>query len=169
MEKTDNPVLRIIRKVNDWAVILLFAAMTITVLIQVFFRSVMQSPLRWTEEMARYLMIWLVLLASGIAMRNRAHLQVDVLTAALPKGPKHVLTLLVDVLTIAFLGIMTFYGIQVVQTTMAQTSPAMQVPMALIYAAFPTGGILMIIEQLITLVNRFRFKDDMDAPREFLD
>ena len=88
MKETKNPALEIIRKINDAAVVGLFFAMTVTVLIQVFFRFVLQSPLRWTEELARYLMIWLVLLASSIAMRNRAHLQVDVLTSALPRGPK---------------------------------------------------------------------------------
>ncbi len=71
MKETKNPALEIIRKINDAAVVGLFFAMTVTVLIQVFFRFVLQSPLRWTEELARYLMIWLVLLASSIAMRNR--------------------------------------------------------------------------------------------------
>ena len=93
----------------------------------------------------------LVLLASSIAMRNRAHLQVDVLTSALPRGPKRALTFVVDVLTIIFLCIMTWHGVTVVQVTMTQTSPAMQIPMALIYAAFPVGGVLMIMEQVLTL------------------
>lgn len=84
MKEKGNPLLQIIRNVNDAVVVVLFLAMTITVIIQVFFRFVIQSPLRWTEELARYLMIWLVLMASAIAMRNRSHLQVDVLTSALP-------------------------------------------------------------------------------------
>ena len=70
MKEKGNPLLQIIRNVNDAVVVVLFLAMTITVIIQVFFRFVIQSPLRWTEELARYLMIWLVLMASAIAMRN---------------------------------------------------------------------------------------------------
>ena len=134
MKEKGNPLLQIIRNVNDAVVVVLFLAMTITVIIQVFFRFVIQSPLRWTEELARYLMIWLVLMASAIAMRNRSHLQVDVLTSALPQKPKRILTAIVDLLTIVFLCIMTYFGFKVVQSTMAQTSPAMQIPMALIYA-----------------------------------
>ena len=72
MKEKGNPLLQIIRNVNDAVVVVLFLAMTITVIIQVFFRFVIQSPLRWTEELARYLMIWLVLMASAIAMRNRS-------------------------------------------------------------------------------------------------
>ena len=108
MKEKGNPLLQIIRNVNDAVVVVLFLAMTITVIIQVFFRFVIQSPLRWTEELARYLMIWLVLMASAIAMRNRSHLQVDVLTSALPQKPKRILTAIVDLLTIVFLCIMTY-------------------------------------------------------------
>lgn len=72
MKEKGNPLLQIIRNVNDAVVVVLFLAMTITVIIQVFFRFVIQSPLRWTEELVRYLMIWLVLMASAIAMRNRS-------------------------------------------------------------------------------------------------
>lgn len=106
MKDRENQILRVIRNMNDAVVVILFLAMTVTVLIQVFFRFVLQSPLRWTEEMARYLMIWLVLMASAVAMRNKSHLQVDVLTSALPKNPKRILTWVVDILTIIFLAIM---------------------------------------------------------------
>lgn len=169
MENKSNPVLNVIRKANDIAVVVLFAAMTLTVIIQVFFRFVLQSPLRWTEESARYMMIWLVLLASAIASRNRGHLQVDILTAGLPKVPKFIFEIIVDLLTIAFLCIMTWFGLQVVLATTAQTSPAMQLPMALIYAAFPVGGALMIIEQINVLIMRIRDRDKPEPPREFID
>ena len=169
MKEKGNPLLQIIRNVNDAVVVVLFLAMTITVIIQVFFRFVIQSPLRWTEELARYLMIWLVLMASAIAMRNRSHLQVDVLTSALPQKPKRILTAIVDLLTIVFLCIMTYFGFKVVQSTTAQTSPAMQIPMALIYAAFPTGGVLMIMEQLLTFIERLKNKNAPEEPREFID
>lgn len=114
-------------------------------------------------------MIWLVLMASAIAMRNRSHLQVDVLTSALLQKPKRILTAIVDLLTIVFLCIMTYFGFKVVQSTTAQTSPAMQIPMALIYAAFPTGGVLMIMEQLLTFIERLKNKNAPEEPREFID
>lgn len=158
MEKGGSRLLGFIRKINDVSVVLLFIAMTITVLIQVFFRYVMQSPLRWTEEASRYLMIWLVLLGSGIAMRNKAHLQVDVLTSALPQKPKMFFNVIVSILTITFLLIMTYFGFKVAMKTMLQTSPAMQLPMALIYAAFPAGGVLMILEAGISFAQMFKTK-----------
>ena len=76
---------------------------------------------------------------------------------------------IVDLLTIVFLCIMTYFGFKVVQSTMAQTSPAMQIPMALIYAAFPTGGALMIMEQLLTFIERLKNKNAPEEPREFID
>ena len=158
MEKGGWQLLGFIRKINDVSVVILFVAMTITVLIQVFFRYVMQSPLRWTEEAARYLMIWLVLLGSGVAMRNKAHLQVDVLTSALPEKPKKFVNIIVSALVIAFLLIMTVYGFKVAMKTMFQTSPAMRLPMSLIYAAFPVGGVLMIMEAGVSFVEMLKTK-----------
>ena len=52
---------------------------------------------------------------------------------------------------------------------MAQTSPAMQVPMALIYAAFPASGVLMILELAVRLINSFKNPEELDGPREFID
>ena len=45
----------------------------------------------------------------------------------------------------------------------------MQIPMALIYAAFPTGGVLMIMEQLLTFIERLKNKNAPEEPREFID
>ena len=46
---------------------------------------------------------------------------------------------------------------------------SMQIPMALIYAAFPTGGVLMIMEQLLTFIERLKNKNAPEEPREFID
>ena len=102
MKEKGNPLLQIIRNVNDAVVVVLFLAMTITVIIQVFFRFVIQSPLRWTEELARYLMIWLVLMASAIAVRKRSPLQVDGLATSLPQKAKSILSAVVNLFTVVF-------------------------------------------------------------------
>ena len=52
MKEKGNPLLQIIRNVNDAVVVVLFLAMTISVIFQVFFRFVILSPLRWSEEFA---------------------------------------------------------------------------------------------------------------------
>ena len=149
-KKQDGKLLSGIRKANDWVVILVFIALTLTVVLQVFFRYVLQHSLRWTEEAARYLLIWLVLLGSAVAMRHRAHLQVDILTAALPPKPRRILESLISILTLIFLAIMTVQGAYVVTVTISQVSPAMQLPMGLVYAALPIGGVLTFMETAIS-------------------
>lgn len=149
-KKKDGKLLSGIRKANDWVVILVFVALTLTVVLQVFFRYVLQHSLRWTEEAARYLLIWLVLLGSAVAMRHRAHLQVDILTAALPPKPRRILESIIGILTLVFLAIMTVQGAYVVTVTISQVSPAMQLPMGLIYAALPIGGALTFMETAIS-------------------
>jgi TRAP-type C4-dicarboxylate transport system permease small subunit len=158
-EKTGgNIVLTIIRKLNDWAVIADLLAITTIVIMQVFFRYVLQNPLRWTEEAARYLLIWLVLLGSGVAMRNHSHLQVDILTASLPEGPSRVLDAIVTVLTSIFLGIVVVYGVQLTFNNMRQLSPALKLPMGIVYAALPIGGALTLLECICAFINKLQKK-----------
>lgn len=156
MQKKGGKALHWIRKFNDAAVILLILGMTVVVLLQVFCRYILQSPLRWSEEAARYMLIWMVLLGSGVATRNRSHLQVDILTASLPEKPKKVLTAIVDLLTVVFLVILIIYGFKSVASNISQTSPAMRVQMGLIYIALPLGGGLMLIENLVRIFSSFR-------------
>ena len=158
-EKTGgNPVLAVIRTVNNWAVIADLLAITVIVIMQVFFRYVLQNPLRWTEEAARYLLIWLVMLGSGVAMRNHSHLQVDILTASLPEGPSKVLETIVTILTFVFLGIVAVFGAQLTVNNMRQLSPALKLPMGIVYAALPVGGALTLLECICAFISKRRKK-----------
>ena len=102
------------------------------------------------------MLIWMVLLGSGVATRNRSHLQVDILTASLPEKPQKVLTAIVGLLTVVFLVILIIYGFKSVASNISQTSPAMRVQMGLIYIALPLGGGLMLIENLVRIFSSFR-------------
>ncbi|SDI15291.1 TRAP transporter small permease [Alteribacillus bidgolensis] len=68
---------------STWMLIGLFIA----VLLQVFFRYVLNSPLTWTEEAARYLNIWIVLFGTAVAVCERDNLRVDLVDIAVKKWP----------------------------------------------------------------------------------
>lgn len=148
--------LNAIRKINDGVVVGVFVALTVSILLQVTFRYVFQSPLRWTEEAARYLLIWLVLLGSAVAMRTHSHLQIDVLSSSLPPTARRFSDTIINLLVIIFLVIMTFQGMRATAITMAQTSPAMKISMGVVYAALPVGGVLMIMEITISFIHMIK-------------
>src|SRR5690625_2904924 len=66
---------------------LLFIAFFIVVLLQVFFRFVLDAPLTWSEESARYFNLWSVLLGAAVAVKYRDHLRVDLIDGLVKKWP----------------------------------------------------------------------------------
>ena len=77
-------VINIIRKINEAAVIIVLALLSIFVVAQVVCRYALGAPLTWSEELARYMQIWMVMLGSAVMMRKGGHLAIDLVTASLP-------------------------------------------------------------------------------------
>ena len=156
-------VIKIIRKINDWAVIIAIALLSIVVIAQVFARYLSHQPLTWSEEFARYCQIWMVMLGSACMMRKGGHLAIDLLTAALPAPVKRVTDFISYVAVIVFFGIVVYQGLFVTMNAAAQTSPAMGLHMSYVYAALPVGGALILMEAIIRFV-RFLRTGSADEP-----
>jgi TRAP-type C4-dicarboxylate transport system permease small subunit len=144
----------IFRKFIDILIIVLFTILILVVFSQVVFRYVFNNSLTWAEEMARYLQVWIVLLAAAAAVRTGSHISVDYATHNLSSRYKNFLNIIITFLTILFLCIVTVYGfklfIQIYHST--QRSPAMQMPMFVAYVAIPIGGFFMLIEAIIVFL-----------------
>ena len=123
--------------------------MSVIVLLQVFFRFVIYVPFPWSEELARYLMIWMGMLGSFLAMRRGRHIGVTVIVERLPLHLQGIITFFIRIVLIAFLCIIAKEGLSLALFNAAQNSPAMEVPMVFPYLAIPVGAALMIV-QLIT-------------------
>ncbi len=147
-----NKVIGTIRKVNDTFTLIAFSAIAFIVLLQVIFRYLFGSPLRWTEELGRYAQVWMIMLGGAYAMRSGSHLAIDILTASLPPKVKRITDIIVYLVMIAFFAIVTLYGIQLTLTTVKQLSPAMSISMSYVYAALPVGGVLMGMETLLRFI-----------------
>lgn len=138
-----------IRKLVKITIIAMFGLLVLVVFSQVIARFVFNDPFRWSEEMARYLQVWIIILTSTICVRKGTHLAVDYATYALPFVYKKLLKLLILLLIMFYVIIVTIYGVKIVNTIIMQSSPAMQIPMYLVYLAVPIGGFLMFVEALI--------------------
>ncbi|RKX51316.1 MAG: TRAP transporter small permease [Thermotoga sp.] len=134
---------------------ILLTLMVIFIFSQVFARFVLNSPLSWTEEFSRHLMIWMVFLASAVAYRKGAHLKIDILENQLGKKKRIILDLVFLAMLIIFLINMFYYGAFLVEKTYHQRSSAFGYPMSFIYASIPTSAILMMIfsaEKILELI-----------------
>lgn len=127
--------------------IALLAIMTLDVLWGVFTRYALGSQASWTEELARFLLIWIGTLGAAYASGQRMHLAIDLLSPKLAPGPARKLEILIAALIIFFvLTVMVVGGLRLIYITvhLTQTSAAMQVPMGIVYGVIPLSGLLVI-------------------------
>ena len=146
----------VIRRSVEVLVVLLFSVLTIAVFTQVVARYVFNSPPAWTEELARFCQVWIILLTTSICIRKGSHLAVDYLGPSLTPRLRTAPAVFSGILIVAYSAVVTVWGVQLMAVGSMQVSPAMQINMALVYAVFPLAGLLMVIEATLSTANHFR-------------
>jgi len=126
---------------------LIMALMVINVLWQVFTRFVMSNPSSFTDELARYLMIWVGVLGAAYISGKNMHVAIDFLSNKLSENKQKKLSMLVHLIVILFaLLVFVIGGLRLVYITaiLKQYSPALHIPLAVVYAVIPLSGLLII-------------------------
>ncbi len=128
---------------------------TVVIFCNVVGRYVFQNSITWAEELSRYLNILLVFFALSAGIKSDSHIGVDVVeTLLVPKRFHKWMDLIRFLITLVFCGITTWLGFELSMKIgrMKQTSPAMQIPMALPYMALPIGLFMASIRCLIRII-----------------
>jgi len=164
--KAMSRLCELLRKVSMGALVLIGAVMSVIVLLQIIFRFLIHVPFPWSEELARYLMIWMGMLGAFVALREGRHIGVSLFVDRLPPAWRAKLLVLVQLATIGFLGIVAKQGFSLALFNSSQLSPAMQIPMIFPYMAVPVGASLMILELVTGVLGEF-FPLEGARPRRF--
>ena len=121
------------------------AALIVPVTIQIIARYTALIPAWiWTEEMARFLFIWMVMLGAMIGVREGTHFEVDVWPQLSDRG-NALLRIVTYVFILVFACVFVWYGIQFVQFGWNQSSELAEMPMAYIFVAWPLAGITWLL------------------------
>ncbi len=117
---------------------------------QVIVRYVFQSSISWSEEIAKWFVVWLTFAGSAYAFKVGAHIGVEAFVSILPAKPRRIVQWIADILTIVFVLLMIFYGTLFLGESieMGQVAPASRLPMAIAYAALPIGFSLVLFRLL---------------------
>ena len=145
MLKGYSKFLDVLEKIEKFLLALAVAAMLMVMAYQVVLRYVFSAANTWSEELARYLFIFEVMIAAAIAVRRNSHLQIDVLINCLKPRMKYVFTIASTLVGIVFLLFLLVYSVGLVRTGGSNISVGLQVPMSVPYAAVPAGVVLMIL------------------------
>lgn len=145
-----------IDKILANALIIIMSVMVINVLWQVFTRFIVGTPSSFTDELARYLMIWLGILGAAYVSGRNMHVAIDVLPLRSSNETQKKLKLIVYSLIILFAFFaMVMGGLRLVYITyiLDQYSPALRLPLAVVYFAIPLSGILIIFYKVSDILN----------------
>lgn len=139
---------RILNQSIKVATILLLSTITVMVPIEVFLRYLFGKSLYITEEFTRYLMVWVVFLASSLALREESHISIGILVNRFSGRTRSGLNLIAQALLIFFLIFLIIEGIIALRFQTDQIIPSLGLPIFWFYLAIPVGSFLMILNLL---------------------
>lgn len=146
-------IFRFLTRVLEWAIIVVMAALVLDVLWGVFSRHLLHSQSGWTEELARFLLIWVGLLGASLGFGQGAHLGVDYFVGKLHPGGRVILEVTAHVVVFAFaVGVLIWGGWALAWQTfdLGQITPALGLRKGYVYLAVPVSGVFIA---LFTLQN----------------
>jgi TRAP-type C4-dicarboxylate transport system permease small subunit len=145
-----------VNKILGYFLSLIMGVMVLNVLWQVFSRFVLISPSSFTDELARYLMIWLSILGAAYVSGKRMHVAIDILPTKLNKENQDKLKTVINIIVIIFCFTTFVIGgsrLVYITYTLEQFSPALQIPLALVYVVIPISGLIIIFYKLLDILN----------------
>ncbi len=145
-----------IEKFIEYFIFALLSSMSIVIFLQVVFRYIIRYSLPWSEELARYLFVWLALMGAAAGVKKNAHFGVDILVRKLNLKNQNILYLTGSSFILFFLCVIIFEGTKLTIINWTQLSPAMRIPMSFPYAAVPVSSLLMVIYTVKNVLLSFK-------------
>ncbi|HLV03843.1 TRAP transporter small permease [uncultured Georgenia sp.] len=140
---------KVLDRVLYWITVVLFALLVVVVVWQIFSRQVLHDPSTWTEEGARMTFVWLGLFASAFVFGERGHIAVEFVVRKLPVGGERVVSVLVQLVVLAFAVIVLVWGgWRASQNAWLQNLSALPFTLGQMYLALPISGALIAFYSL---------------------
>jgi TRAP-type C4-dicarboxylate transport system permease small subunit len=133
---------------EDWLAFLVFWALAFIVFLQFFTRYVLNDSLAWTEEIARYALMWVVFIGGGMVTRRNSHIAVELLSNLMaPSRARVALLAFIDTVKLGFLGLLAYFSATIVERMHYQRMTVFELPMSYVYAGITLGCFLMFARQ----------------------
>jgi TRAP-type C4-dicarboxylate transport system permease small subunit len=129
--------------VLEWVSLLAYAALIVLTVIQVLSRYVLKMPVTFTEEMGRFLFIWVSFLGAALVMKNDSHMRLDILKDKLSTRVTTALELFVYTAILIFSVVVFSESFRLIKATTRQIAPVSRLPMAVVYLVLPISTFFM--------------------------
>ena len=141
---------------------LCLGGLLVTLFLQVFTRFIVRDPLSWTEEVARYLYVYVVFLGSSAAVSDRSHVAIDFFVLRLPRAGRLAVALLVNLCVLFVLANLFYWGIRATLRQLNIPLVVLDIPYAWVYVVVPVTALLMTVRTAAVMgedVRRYRQGD----------
>ena len=144
---------KIQRGVLDIACIVFLVMTILIVLFQVFNRFWFNLPAPWTEEISRYIFVWLCILGITRGVRDNLHIKVDLVVGRFPEKVQTIIDFFINIVVIVLLSVVIISGFKLLPLTVNRKAATINISMYYLYVGIPASAIVMVIYLLINNVN----------------
>lgn len=139
----------------EWTLSILLGIMVLDVFWGVITRYILDSQSSWTDELARYLLIWLSILGAAYASGKKLHIAIDLLPQYLNERNQKILDIVITTVVLLFaITVFLIGGLRYVYISfeLGQTSPALKLPIGFVYIVMPLSGLFICYYKLLDLI-----------------
>ncbi|HSC70633.1 MAG TPA: TRAP transporter small permease [Candidatus Methylomirabilis sp.] len=144
----------------------LMLSMLVVVLLGVFFRYIVDRALSWYDEFAEFVLVWLTMYGSVVALARRKHIGFEALVEKLPAGVQRATEIFAALCVLGFSVILVVSSWVLVRAMAAETAVSIpEVKMAWVYSVLPISGALMVLISLVQIIQLLIGRSGPDLPR----
>ena len=154
---------RVLRHPLETSICCLLAALTAVVFSQVIARYVLQAPLSWSEELARFLLMWLSMLSAAYAFRKKSHFALRIVVERLPLRVRGAVAVFINAVVAAFFILIFYQGVKFVIGVSGHIAPALQIPMEVPFASVVVGSALIVWESAVSAWQLLRGRETVQS------
>lgn len=155
LQRIEQGMDAVLQRVLFLGMIALIGVMTLQIVSRVFF-----SATSWSEELARFLLVWMSFLGATLAYQRGRHIAVTFLVELMPPWAQRVCRAATALVGIGFLLVLVVVGYQYMQMQSFQSSASLRIPMNYVYSVIPVSAAVMIWYALVDLVEVFAVPPD---------
>ena len=149
--------------VASWIVACFMTGMATAVLLAIISRFIIKIPIPWTEELSRYLMVWVAFLAGSLGLKRGVHVGVLCVVQRVPEVVAKWIGLIANTALLGFFLVLIIEGFQMTTLVADQLSPVLRISMAWVYVSMPVGAVvftLFVIQSIIESLKGLRKRPD---------
>lgn len=144
---------KVLDQVSEKLSILILAIMVVLVTWQVVARYIFQSPIPWSEQLSKYLFVWLVLINGAYMFGQSGHMNISFFKEKMPVAVQKVLNVLIDLVILVFaLTVLFWGGMMALKIGIPQKDAALTISMGYVYAALPISGGITVLYGIMNLI-----------------